>query len=112
MSIRTVKYTGSNPILPCERCLPATVVIATYPALVIDAYDDLRGFLNAQLTLVEAVPNGSRIFTLEYDDSLLVDSGIPILSSDIFGFFCVGLREEWILDKARRSQPIIPGSDI
>lgn len=101
MTIRQVKYSASQA-LSCESCVPAKVIFATVPGLVADSYADLKGFIEAEIVEVTTIAGGGRIYTLEYDDVQLADENTEIIPTDILGIFCNGLREEWVIDKARR----------
>lgn len=107
MTIREVKFTTTTELgLQCESCVPASVIIAVPPSLVLNSYGDLPGFIEAQLTEVIMTGVFSRTYTLTYDDPLLQDVDVAVLPSDILGIFCKGFREQWVIDIARRTVPI------
>lgn len=85
----------TNEALPCETCLPSDIILCV--PYVITA--DELGFIEA--TLISFSKSNScagcvRTYNIEYDDTQLADSSVPLISCEVSGFFCKDCRTNWL----------------
>lgn len=94
MATQTVTYT-TRSILNCENCLPADIFLCVPLSIIEDPPEGLTtGILDATLTAV-SIRGGYRTYTIEYDDSTLVE-GVLLTQEMILGAVCKGCLTNYI----------------